>query len=84
MEYSNLQYHISSALTRQQWRNVLLMNESRFCLQDAYDRLWVWHRNGEQFAQHCVQGRGILGGGRSIMVWEGISLQRKYCSSDLF
>ena len=62
--------------TRQQWRNVLFTDESRFCLHHVDGRLWVWCRNGNQFPRYSMQER-VQGGGESIMVCGGISLQRK-------
>lgn len=54
-----------------QWNNVTFSDESRFCLTHCDDRVGVWRRRGERFADCCVRQRDRFGGG-SVMVWGGI------------
>ena len=58
--------------TKQNWRPVLFTDESRFCLDIRDRRASVWRRAGEglqdgNIAEHDRHG------GRSVMVWGGIS-----------
>ncbi|KAK7105615.1 hypothetical protein V1264_016974 [Littorina saxatilis] len=57
---------------RQQWAQVLVTDESRFCLEPTDGRIRVWRRRGERFAEGAVLERQRFGGG-SVMVWGGIS-----------
>ena len=59
--------------TRQEWRNVLFSDESRFSLTTADGRLMVYRRRNERYAEACMLQRDSYGGGGSIMVWGGIS-----------
>jgi transposase len=57
--------------TPEQWSNVLFTDESRFCHNDG--RIQVWRRPGERYIDSTVQ-ETVAFGGRSIMVWGGITL----------
>ena len=59
-----------------QWQNVMFTDESRFCLKHSDGRVHVWRRPDERFASCCIQ-ETLQGGGGSVMVWGGISLNRK-------
>lgn len=61
---------------RQDWRQVLFSDESRFCLRSPDGRERVWRRQGERFAQCNFSERVSFGGG-SVMVWGGISFDAK-------
>jgi hypothetical protein len=57
----------------QDWRRVLVFDESRFCLYESDGQVIVYRRLGEQYAQCNFDTKESFGGG-SIMVWIGISL----------
>lgn len=59
--------------TRQQWKNVLFTDESRFALTTGDGRIRVYRRRNERYAEACTLQRDSYGGGGSIMVWGGIS-----------
>ena len=62
--------------TRQQWREVLFTDESKFNLSFADGNKRIYRRRGERFAQCCVlEHNRWVGGG--IMVWAGISADQK-------
>ena len=58
--------------TQRQWRGVLFIDESRFCIDMNDGRKRVWRRPGERYADCCVR-QALRWGGGSVMVWGGIS-----------
>ena len=54
--------------TRQQWRESLFTDESKFNLSFAGGNVHIYRHRGETFAQVCVLEHNRLGGG-GIMVW---------------
>jgi len=61
--------------TRQQWPNVIFIDESRFTLDNKDGRLRVYRRTGERFADSCVQQLNRFQ--RGIMEWGGITTTQK-------
>lgn len=62
--------------TLDQWRAVLFSDETRVCLFCNDRRKRVYRRQGERFAQACIQETVEYGGG-SCMFWGGISADGK-------
>lgn len=62
--------------TLDQWRTVLFSDETRVCLFCNDRRKRVYRRQGERFAQACIQETVEYGGG-SCMFWGGISCDGK-------
>ena len=62
--------------TQNDWAPVLFTDESRFCVDFTDRRARVWRMQNERFAPVCVVEHDRFGGG-SVMVWVGISAQRK-------
>ena len=62
--------------TQNDWAPVPFTNESRFCVDFTDRRARVWRMPNEHFAPVCVAEHDWFGGG-SVMVWAGISAQRK-------
>lgn len=56
----------------QNWNQVMFSDESRFCLRNVDGRVKVWRRQGERFADCCIERTTAFHGG-SVMVWGGIS-----------
>ena len=56
---------------RQRWNCILFSNESRFTIHRSDDRVPVYRRRNEHYADRCVLGRDRFGGG-SVLVWAGI------------
>ena len=54
----------------------MFSDESRFCLRKNDGRVRVWRRQGERFAECCIDRVTAYGGG-SVMVWAGISIAGK-------
>ena len=48
-------------------------DESRFSLQRGDDRVRVYRRRNERYADCCVLERDRFGGGGSVMVWAAIA-----------
>ena len=63
-------------LGRQQWRQVLFTDESKFNLSFADGNKRIYQHRGERFAQCCVLEHNRWGGG-GIMVWAGVSADYK-------
>jgi len=62
--------------TARQWKNVLFIDESRFCLFENDASIRIWRRRRERFeANHIVPTRAY--GGGSVMVWGGISMNHR-------
>lgn len=59
--------------TLEQWRAVLFSDETRVCLFCNDRRRRVYRRQGERFAQACIEETVEYGGG-SCMFWGGISI----------
>ena len=57
---------------RRRWNTVLFSDESRFSLQRG-DRVRVYRRRNERYADCCVLERDHFGGGGSVMVWAAIA-----------
>ncbi|PZC72334.1 hypothetical protein B5X24_HaOG211312 [Helicoverpa armigera] len=62
--------------TINQWRAVLFLEETRVCLFCNDRRRRVYRRQGESFAQACIQETMEYGGG-SCMFWGGMSIDGK-------
>lgn len=62
--------------TLDQWRAVLFSDETRVCLFCNDRRRRVYRRQGERFAQACIQETVEYGGG-SCMFWGGMSADGK-------
>ena len=62
--------------TRDDWKNVLFTDESRFNLFFADGRLRVWRRQGERYDPTKILERDRYGGG-DVMVWAAICHHRK-------
>ena len=62
--------------TQNDWAPVLFTDESTFCMDFTDRRARVWRMPDERFAPVCVAEPDRFGGG-SVMVWEGVSAQRK-------
>lgn len=62
--------------TLAQWSAVLFSDETRVCLFCNDGRRRVYRREGERFAQACIQETVEYGGG-SCMFWGGISAEGK-------
>ncbi|GFV29081.1 transposable element Tcb1 transposase [Trichonephila clavipes] len=54
-----------------EWKEVVLTDESRICLQNHDGRIRVWRHRGERMLNSCVMHRHT-GPAPSIMVWSGI------------
>ena len=67
-----LERHRPVNFPRQQWRNLLFSDESRFSLHRADGRKRVYWRKGERYADACVIEHDRFGGG-SVMVWGSIA-----------
>ena len=61
---------------RHQWARVLFSDESGLNLSHLDDRIRVFRRREERFADDCLFERNRFGGG-SVMVWGGIMGRRK-------
>ena len=59
--------------TRQDWQKVLLTDESRLCLTRGDGRIHIYRRRNERYTEACTLERDRLGGGGSVMVWDGVS-----------
>lgn len=59
--------------TLDQWRAVLFTNESRFSLDGNDRRVRVWRRRGHRYRDFAIAEHDRWGG-RSLMVWGGISM----------
>lgn len=59
-----------------QWDMVLFTDECRITLNRADGRQRVYRRQGERFADNCIQEHDRQGGG-GIMVWGGISTNQR-------
>ena len=64
--------------TRQDWRTLLLSDDSRFALSNSDGRIRVYRLRGERHAVCCILQRDRFGGGGSMMVWAGIGYG--YCT----
>lgn len=62
--------------TLEQWKAVLFSDETRVCLFCNDRRKRVYRRQGERFAQACIQETVEYGGG-SCMFWGGMSADGK-------
>lgn len=62
--------------TIDQWKAVLFSDETRVCLFCNDRRKRVYRRQGERFAQACIQETVEYGGG-SCMFWGGMSIDGK-------
>ena len=60
------------AVLPRQWKNIVLSDESRYCVDRADGRMKVWRRRGERFTDACVMERDSWGG-PSVMLWGAIS-----------
>ena len=60
-------------LVRQQWNNVLFSDESRFTIHRGDDRVRVYSRGNERYADFCVLERDRFGGVGSVLVWADIA-----------
>lgn len=61
---------------REQWGHVPITDESRFTLYSNDARARVYRRQGERYLDSTVREVRSFGGG-SVMVWGGISLNRR-------
>ena len=59
--------------TEEQWNMVDFSDESKFNLFGSDSKKFVSRKNGERLSSQCVK-KTVKFGGRSIMVWGGISL----------
>ena len=59
--------------TRQDWQKVLFTDESLFCLTRGDNRICVYRRRNERYAEACTLERNRFGGGGSIMVSAGVT-----------
>ena len=55
---------------------MLFTDESKFCLDFHDGRRRVWHQRNEQFTDCCIAEHDKFGGG-SVIVWAGISYDRR-------
>lgn len=56
---------------RQEWRDVIFSDESRFCLQHHDGRIRVWRHRGERTLPACIRHRHT-GPSPGVMVWGAI------------
>ena len=54
------------------WRCVIFLDESRFCLNRADGRIRIYRQTGERYNSNCVLEHDRFGG-RSVMVWGAIN-----------
>lgn len=58
-----------------QWRDILYTDESCFYISHTDDRVSIWRRRGERYAENCVMEKDPWGG-PSIVIWGGIWINR--------
>ena len=60
--------------TRHDWQKVpIFTDESLFCLTRGDGQIRVYRRRNERYTESCTLERDRFGGGRSVMVWGGVS-----------